>query len=354
MKLFWFILRTLFQPALGNFAVPALWQYTDFISKDYAASIPIELVQYRPEDVVDRVLVEVVGNVVITGASPGTTTGQPNPHALMTNAVLNTQPSYKSIVPFNNISARSLITDAAFADGAFYDPQPAIPDVAGTYAVDFFFQLIFKRPRVRKGIQWSLYLAKYTSALLTMKFSQDQTPLFTGSGNTWNFSGLKVHFWVDSDLGVQPDLIHASEVFEQTYVVNAAQADFPIDTLPPGFIYTDICFQTEVDGALSQALLNNIQIYSGAREWLKAGENNAHTIQRFVSQLEMNDQLQDLTGLYYLPLRDGMFTRGIDALRDPLTIRLNVNKPGTTNIVRLMLRRMVPEGVMPKAKAMKK
>jgi hypothetical protein len=308
--------------------------------------VPIEITQYAQEDVFDRIVVRVTGNVVVAGGgAAGTATGAPNPHGLLNKLTLQTQPQYRGVIPFNNVSARSLITDAAFARGYFLNTiETPIPDAAGTYAVDFYHELYFKRPKVRKGIQWALYLQKYTSALLTLNYG-GREQLFTGGTNTWDLTNLQIQIWGDSDFAVQATDIHASEVFEQTYVIPAAQADFPIDTLPPGYLYTDFYFQTEVAGALSDAVLNNVDIEGGGRVWLRQGDANAPWIKHCLTIPELNDQNQNVTGLYVVPLRDGMYTRAIDALNAPITIKLDVNAPGASRLVRLCCRRMIPQGV---------
>lgn len=308
--------------------------------------VPIEITQYAQEDVFDRLILRVVGNVVVAGGGvSGTATGQPNPHGLLNKLTLQTQPQYRGVLPFNNVSARTLLTDAAFSRGFFLNTiEPAIPDVAGTYPVDFYIELFFKRPNVRKGIQWALYLQKYTSALLTANFG-GREQLFTGGTNTWDLTNLTIQLWADSDLAVQASDIHASEVFEQTYVVPASQVDFPIDTLPPGYLYTDFYFQTEQDGVLVNTILNNIDIEGGGRVWVRQGDANAKFIQSRVTRFALNDQTQDVTGLYVIPLRDGMYTRAVDALTAPITIKLDVTKQGTVTLIRLGCRRMIPMAV---------
>lgn len=307
--------------------------------------MPIEITQYAQTDVFDRIIVNVKGNVIVAGSGAGTATGAPNPHGLLNKANLQTQPQYKSVVPFNNVSARSLLTDSALAKGYFENTlEAAIPDVAGTYAVNFYLEFYFKRPRVRKGIQYALYLQKYTSALLTLNFG-GREQLFTGGTNTWDLSGLQIKIWADSDYAVSANAIHASELFEQTYVVSASQSDYPIDTLPPGFIYTDFCFQSEVSGALADGVINNIDVEGGGRVWFRQGDANAGFIRHIVSREIMNDSAEDMTGLYAIPLRDGMFTRGIDALTAPITIKLDVTYVSPGTVIRLFGRRMVPGGV---------
>lgn len=307
--------------------------------------LPIEITQYAQNDVFDRIIIEVVGNVIVAGSGAGTATGAPNPHGLLNRLNLQTQPQYKSVIPMNNVSARSLLHDAAFARG-FYDNSVPIPDVAGTYAVDFFIEMYFKRPKVRKGIQYALNLAKYTSALITAQFG-GREQLFTGGTNTWDVSGLSIKFWADSDFAVTNSAIHASELFEQTYAITATQSDYPIDTLPPGFIYTDLMFNAEVNGALSNLVISNIDVEGGGRVWVRQGDNNASFIQTRITQDEFNDQNQSVNGIYLLPLRDGMFTRGIDALTAPITIKLNVAYQNAPTTIRLTGRRMIPGGVQP-------
>lgn len=312
---------------------------------------PIELTQFAQNDVFDRIIIEVVGNVVVAGTGPGTATGAPNPQGLLNSLTLQTQPQYKSVIPMNNVSARSLLHDAAFARG-FFDTPPIIPDVdvnAGsgtTYPVDFFIEMYFKRPKVRKGIQYALNLSKYTSCLLNMNFG-GREQLFTGGTNTWNLSGCTVRIWADSDFAVTNSAIHASELFEQNYAITATQSDYPISTLPPGFIYTDLMFNTEINGSLSSLPLSNIDVEGGGRVWVRQGDNNASFINSRITQDELNDNNQNVNGIYLLPLRDGMFTRGIDALTAPITIKLNVTYNSSPTNIRLTGRRMVPGGVQP-------
>ena len=333
-----------------------LWRYRKLTTRTYPIAgasvgsgptpVPIEITQYAQEDVFDRLIVEVRGNVTVVGAGPGVATGAPNPHGLLNRALLQTQPQYNGVVPINNVSARTLLTDALMARGYLLSATEApIPDVAGVYAVDFFLEMWFKRPRMRKGIQSAFYLQKYTSALLTLNFG-GREQLFQGGVNTWDLSGLQIFLWADSDLAVQSDEIHAVELFEQTYPVPAAQTDFPIDTLPPGYLYTHFYFQTEVNGALANTVLNNIDIEGGGRVWLPQGDNNAAFLQHEVTAgMLLNDTTQDPTGLYVVPLRDGMYTRAIDALTAPITIKLDVNAPGATRLVRLGCRRMIPGAI---------
>jgi len=333
-----------------------LWGFRKLTTRSYpiqgaavsagATPVPIEITQYAQEDVFDRLILRAVGNVVVAGGgAAGAATGQPNPHALMNKLTLQTQPQYRGVVPFNNVSARSLLTDAAFARGYFLNTLEApIPDAAGTYPVDFYLEMYFKRPKVRKGIQWAMYLAKYTSALLTANFG-GREQLFTGGTNTWDLSNLAIQLWADSDFAVAAGDIHASEVYEQTYVVPATQSDFPIDTLPPGYLYTDFSFQMEQDGVLTNGLLNNIDIEGGGRVWTRQGDTNANAIQSRFTRPELNDQAQVVTGLYVIPLRDGMYSRAIDALQAPITIKLDVTHGGTVTLIRLLARRMIPTGV---------
>jgi hypothetical protein len=334
-----------------------LWRYRKLTTKTYPIGgaavaagptpVPIELTQYSQEDVFDRLLIEVSGNVIVAGGgAAGVATGAPNPHGLLNKLQLQTQPQYNGIVPVNNLSARSLLNDAFLALGSDISlTELPIPDIAGTYAVDFFIPLMFKRPGVRKGIEWAFFIQKYTSALLTLNFG-GREQLFVGGTNTWDLSALNIVIWADSDLAVQVPEIHGSEMFEQTYPINAAQHDFPIDTLPPGYIYTDIVLQTEVAGVLANTVLNNIDLEGGGRVWLPQGDNNAFLIQHMIGQARMNDSpTANLTGIYPIPLRDGMYTRGIDALKAPVTLKLDVNAPGANRLVRLLCRRMIPGAV---------
>lgn len=348
-----------------------LWRYKKVFSFAYPISgantsaapvqVPVELTKYIQEDFVGRLLVRVSGNVIVAGTGPGTPTVNANPEGLLVSVNHATTPQLNALNPISNVSARGILVDNAFMRGYFVRGT-AIPDTAGTQPVDHIYELYFKRPNVRKGVEWSHSIAKYSSSLLTMLFGSREQ-LFTGGTNTWDVSGLTVSIYADSDFAVDANRIHNHEFFERTYPILAAQTDFPIDTLPQGFLYTDLYFITEAaagastgewgnaTGGPTNGLLNNINLEGGGRVWLPQGEQNARVIRTAAAEyrglITAPDQPTTVgagynsTGIYPVTLRDGMFTRAIDSLSSPITIKLDVNLL-TGGIVRLVGRRMVP------------
>lgn len=310
-------------------------------------SVPVELTKYAQTDYFSRLLVSVKGNLVVTdpggGASPGTATGRPNPEAMLVTVRQDTTPQLNGIVPVNQLSAKGLLVDNTFMRG-YIVRATAITDVAGTKAVDILYEIYYKRPYTRKGAEYDHAIAKYSSDLLTLNFGgRDQ--LFSGGGELWDFSGLTVSIFADSDLNNNVDRIHNVEFFERTYPITSTQTDFPIDTLPQGFLYSDLTFVTELNNVNSNLILNNIGIEGGGRVWLPQGDGNAALLQKAAARYKgvITDPSYDPTGIYPVPLRDGMFTKAIDSLSSPLSIRLDVTfNGGSTNLVRLIGRRMVP------------
>ena len=342
--------------------LPALWRLTNFFSDSYpitsvaatqsTKNLVVEITKYIQTEFLSRCFVRVKGPVVVAGAGAGTSTGADNSEALLVTANLTTQPQYQNVVPINNVSARGLLIDAMFNEG-WLDKAPPIPDVAGTYQIENWYELNFKRSGLPSGygIDYSMPLAKYRSVLLTMQFGgRDQ--MFTGGTNTWDLSGLAIDLFADLDIGANPEFIHAHELFENNYAITATTSDFKIDTLPPGFDYTDFYFITEEAGARADGILNNLNIQSGSQQWLLKGENNAGAIRQMFSKRNnrtITDAGQDFTGLYCIPLRDGMFTRGFDARFGQLTMSLDVTAGADTNL-RLVGRRMIPGGILQRSK----
>lgn len=328
--------------------VPALWNRRKLTTASFIAngSVPIELTKYAQSDVISRIWIHVVGTINTGGGAAGTATGNDNPEGLLLSANLQTSPVVAQAQPFNAVSGRGIRWDSAKNRGFLINPT-ALTDGGAVQNVSFWYELVFKRRGIRKNIEYSFDISKYTSALLTLNFG-GQTTLFTGGANTWVFA-LNVEVWAESDFNVNPDQEHAHELFEQNFNITATQSDFPINQLPPGYLYTDLMFLTEDNNVLSNAILNNIDIEGGGRIWTPAGDNNASTIQRCVTALEFDGSvgLSNLTGVYSIGMRDGMFSRQIDALKAPIIIKLNVNGPGGghTFNVRLIGRRMVPGAV---------
>lgn len=339
--------------ASNAFQIPAQWREKKLYSFAYPivgpqataplVSIPIELTKYAQTDYFARLLVAVTGTCVVAGAGPGTATGRDNPEALLVSVNLQTTPQLNGITPINNVSARGLIYDNTFMRGYIRRATP-IPDAAGNQPVSILYEFIFKRFGVRKGAEWDHAIAKYSSDLLTLQFGgRDQ--LFAGGVNTWDLSSCQVTIFADSDLENNVDRIHNHELFERNYPITATQTDFPIDTLPQGYLYSDLIFLAELDNVLSNAILNNVNVEGGGRVWLPQGDQNAFVLQTALAEQRgvISDPSYNSVGIFPLPLRDGMFTRAIDSLASPISIRLNVTfNAGHSNNVRLIGRRVVP------------
>jgi len=343
-------------------SVRNLWRYKKLYSFPYPigganvsaspVSIPVELTRYAQEDFFNRIVVRVFGNIIVAGSGSGTATGRDNPEGLLIQANLQTSPQVTGVTPVNRLSARGLLYENMVTRGYLLKAS-TVPDAAATVPVDWHYIFNFSRPRTRKRIEYAFAIQKFTSALLTMTFGSREQ-LFSGGTNTWDVSGLSVEIYADSAFAVQADQVHSHELFEQNYPILASQSDFPIDTLPSGYLYSDLMFLGEDNNVLSNAILNNFDIEGGGRVWLASGDNNAAIVQEDWTQ-ELLETGQTLTGIYapVSILRNGMFTQAIDALTAPVTIKLNVNGPGGGHSynVRLVGRRMVPGAVQKKPPA---
>lgn len=336
--------------------IPPMWRLKRLFSFPYPIAVdstvpvpvPIELTKYSQTDYFSRLFVALSGTVTMVGttANAGTATGFENPEALLVSALQQTTPQLNGITPVNQLSARGLLYDALYQRG--YLVRSATPILNTTAAstvpqsVFVLYEIYYKRPFFRKGAEYDHAIAKFSSDLLTLTFG-GSNQLFAGNTNTFTFGGLNVSILVDSDLNNNIERIHNHEIFERTYPITATQTDFPIDTLPQGYLYSDLVFLAEVDNVLSNAIITNIDIEGGGRVWLPQGEQNAITIQNMVKyRSQITDPAYVSTGLYPILLRDGMLTKAIDSLSSPLSLKLSVTfNGGHTNLVRLIGRRMV-------------
>jgi len=345
---------------------PALWRMTKFYSLNYPITsvsatqgtkqVQIDLKKYLTGDTdfLARLIIHVHGPLTVAGAVVGAATGNDNPLGLMVRANLSTSPIKANCSPINNMSSRGLAIDAAFNSGTMTDflGYTALTDVAGVQQVDQYYALNFKRSEyvALEGVDYSLALAQYRTAVMQLVFGgRDQ--LFSGGANTWDLSALSVDIYADIDQAIQPKYIHAWELFEQNFAITASTSDFKIDTLPSGFVYTDLYFITEEANVMVDGILNNISIFNGAQTWLAKGEGNAlgfayaftrNNDRAILFPLSPSPSVPD--GVYGLPMRDGMFSRCFDARYAPLTISLDVTAGAATNL-RLVGRRMLPGGV---------
>jgi len=319
-----------------------------------AVSMPIELTKYSQTDYFSRLLVILSGTVVGTTASTSATaSGYENPEALLVSALLQTTPQLNGIIPVNQLSARGLIYDSLFQRG--YLKRSATPIVLPTagnglsgvaQSVYVVYEIYFKRPFFRKGAEYDHAIAKYSSDLLTLNWggSNQLFTAYVGGPTTWNFGGLSVSIFADADLNCNVNRIHNAELFERTYPITATQTDFPIDTLPQGYLYSDLVFLFELNNVLSNAGISNLDIEGGGRVWLPQGDSNAAVIQNIVQyRSQVTDPNYVNTGIYPILLRDGMFTKGMDSLSSPLSLKISVTfTSGSTNLIRLIGHRMVP------------
>lgn len=344
---------------MPGFNTPALWRATKFQSFNYpitaVASVQgtkpyvIDLKKYLTgdSDYLSRIFVRIYGSIVKAGAGVGTATGLDNPQGLLVSANLQTSPVFGNAVPFNQVSERTLRIDAMYNNG-WNDPQTALTDAAATVSVDFTVELNCKRSMISSvaGVDYSLALNQYRNATLTLVFGgRDQ--LFSGGTNTWDLSGLNVDLMADIDMGIVPEYIHAWELFENIYTISASNPAFKIDNLPSGWVYTDFYIMSEESQALADGIVNNISISNGAQTWLLSGEGNAQNVRDFFTRRnyrEISDNSEVFTGLYVIPLRDGMFTRGYDCRYSPPLLTLDLTAGAATQI-RLGGRRMIPGGV---------
>ena len=310
----------------------------------------VDLVRQGVANSIDVLSVHLIGNVVISAGAPGTASGAYNPEGLLLSATLQLAPSLPNLVQVNVVGSRALIIDRAIQQKTFQRSVAIANTASSTQPVDVWYHLTFKRPHVKKGIEYALPMNRWTSANLQLVLGTvDQ--LFTGAATTWDLTGVNVEVWTDTDLDVfssgGPPQIHGVELFDQVFSITASNPTFDINNLPQGVFYDTLVFLTEVSGALADGVINNIDIESGSRTWVPQGDNNAEYIREHFTRPLFYDPTEqsNLTGIYILPLRDGLWSRGIDARSAPIDIKLNVTYPGNPTNLHVAGRKLIPSAI---------
>ena len=345
-------------------AQPSLWGFRKLVSKPYpvagaAATHPqnqlvIDLKDYLQTATISRLLIRVRGTVAtVFGTVTGAATGRDNPEALMVNVTARATPAVGAVSK-NALTARGSLQQGIF-DRGFSIHSTAIPDpTAGSPVinVDFSIPLQFKMPGAINPIEWGLPLSLFTSYQLTMTFGGRDQLFSGGTGTTWDPTGLNVEIWADYDDGVAGNF-HLFEEFEQTVNITQTQPDLQV-ILEPGFYYTHLLFIAQTALAKDNTLINGITVQSAGRVWTPQGDKNAPIIQRWNQETHVNNAAESLTGTYFIPcLRDGMYTRSIDATASRLEIKLDVTFGAGPSFVIIRGRRIRAKAlqVQPAAKA---
>jgi len=336
-------------------ATPQLWGFRKLKSFPYPVTgaanvhpvnnIIVDLKDFLQREILSRILVRIVGNVVIAGAAPGVATGRENPEALLVSLQARHTPSL-GVTSKNNLSARGFIQQGIF-DRGYSIHATAIADAAGTTAVDFQVPLNFKMPGSVNPVEWGLPMSLFESYQITISLGgRDQ--LFSATANTWDPTGLTVEIWADFDYGVAGSF-HLVEEFEQAVAVVATQTDLQV-LLERGFQYTHLLFLAQTALAKDDTLINGITVQSAGRVWTPQGEKNAKIIQRWNRESHVYNAAESLVGTYFVPaLRDGMYTRAIDALENRLEVKLDVTLGAGPSLVIVRGRRIVPQALIVKS-----
>ena len=321
-------------------AKPNLWGMKKLASKPYpiagpqsvapAGQVTFDFKDYLQTETISKAFIRVRGNLIVAGAGAGVATGRDNPEGLVTGITARHNPAL-GVVSKNNLSVRGIIQQSIF-DRGYSIHGTAIPDAAGTVAVDYYLPLVFKMPGSVNPVEWGLPMSLFTSYQLQVNCG-GREQLFTTGTNTWDATGLVVELWVDYDAGVAGSF-HLVEEFEQSVPVVQTQPDLQA-ILERGFQYTHLLFIANTANAKDNTLINGITVQSAGRVWTPQGDKNAQMIQNWNRETHVNNAAESLVGTYFIPaLRDGMASRGIDASQDRVEIKLDVTLgAGPSNIL---------------------
>lgn len=304
-----------------------------------------------PNSYITKLYVRVFGDIVKAGAGVGAATGRENPEGIIRAIRLKTSPDFGMSVK-RDLTARAHINQGMF-DRGFALRTADITDAAATVQVDFNYELeLGSLARRRKApYEFALPMIAFSEVTLEVECGgRDQ--LFTGGVNTWNLSGLNIQIAADIAENLEGvGAFHMAEEFEVDVPILQTRRDLPVE-LDAGYIYESILVQAERDDVVDDTLVNDIAVESGGREWLSRGDLNADnavgsgTGTGWIRRMNQTEVLptEVLTGLYFLNLMpDGMASRGVNALKDKLTLKFDVTLgAGTVRNLRLRVRRFKP------------
>lgn len=329
---------------------PQLWGLKRVTSQRYpvvgdtgthpVAPVYFDVKEFLQRETVSQLWLRVVGSVSVTGVgTPGAATGRENPEAFIVSIQGTTKPSFGGISK-NQLSARGCIAQRIFDNGYSFRATAISDGDTAVIPVDFLISLRYQMPGSVNPIEWALPMAAFSEYSFRVSCGgRDQ--LYSAGDQTWDLAGLQFELWADYNEGVAGQF-HYTEEFEQSFPITASQSDFQI-RLDSGWMYSHLLFLTERDNVLVNDILNNVNIQSGGRVWLPQGDANAEVIQRWNRDTHVNNAAEVLTGLYFIPaLRDGMYTRAIDALTDKLEVRLDVTRTSGVELVTVRGRRIKP------------
>jgi hypothetical protein len=292
------------------------------------------------EEVVSDLFLRVVGTIVKVGAAAGTATGKENPEGIIRSVTLKSSPSY-GVVTKNALTARVSIAQGIFDRGFSIRTTDLTDAAGGVTAVDFSIPLRCKERQASRPIEFALPVSFFDELQVVVDCG-GRDRLFTGgTPPTWDLTGLALEVWAYVDKHVAQSAYHLVEEFEQSIPVLATQKDLKV-SLPSGYVYTSLMLLAERDDVVDDAIINDIGVTSGGREWIRSGFNNAGMIRRV--NLESVLPSEALTGLYYLSLlADGMVSRALDATQEKAELILDVTLgSGTIRNVTMRARRIKP------------
>ncbi|MGH7744702.1 MAG: hypothetical protein ACREQ5_07790, partial [Candidatus Dormibacteria bacterium] len=309
-------------------------------------TVRFDLKDYLQKELISQLLFRVVGSIVIAGAGGGAATGLDNPESLITDITARHSPTL-GLVSRNSLTPRGLIQQGIF-DRGYSIHGTAITDVAATVPVDYQLPLVFKQPGSVNPVEWGLPMSLFTSYNFDVRLTGREA-LFSGGTNTWDLTNLTLEIWADYDYGVAGSF-NAVEEFERTIDVLSTKPDLQ-DFLEKGFLYTHLLYVAERDNVKDDTIINSITVQSAGRIWTPQGDKNAPLIQRWTRERYVNNAAESLTGTYFIgALRDGMYTRAIDALTDRVEQKFDVTLGGgAIRRIRIHGRRIIPKALQVRA-----
>jgi len=251
------------------------------------------------------------------------------------------------------------LTPRSFARRRLFDrgvlPQdlqsPAFAGAAGTYNLNYAFEIDFALPKSVKPFDTALRLDQFTNVTLQL-FAQHVSSFLSGNDRTWTYTGL--YYDVVEIREYSPDFYPAATLYQSDvyHVINAANNRESIDAeLPKTETYAELLVIAETTNqALADTIVNRITIYSGSEvmsdlysdhlKWL----NNRYA---GASQFGAN-----LVGLYELPIVQGGDANAalLTGCLPNIKLLCDVSNPGGAGNDRLtvMSRRLSPIKAQPK------
>jgi hypothetical protein len=228
---------------------------------------------------------------------------------------------------------------------------PNLTGAAGTFNVNYGFEIDFAIPQSVKPFDTALRLDQFTNVTLQL-FGSHLSAMLTGNDRTVNYNGL--FYDIVEIREYAPDFYPAAVLYQDDrfHVINAANTRDSIDAeLPKTETYAEVLLIAETTNqALSDAVINRVTVYSGSEVEADLYSDHWKWIQqRYAGPSQFG---ANLVGLYKIPIAQGGDANAtlLTGCLPNIKLLCDVSNPGGAGVDRLTVatRRLSPIKAQPK------